>query len=302
MPFITSENRLVPIVVVRAAAPEAALPNVPTFKEVGLEPVNRLAYYGILRPQGPAEGDCRQGACAGVKSRRVQDPAVRRRIEDTGSLIIGQQARRSSRRRSRPSTRSTRRSSKKRPSSSWTRWPASLATRNKPPAFPGGFFFCYLAAHDRSRHRTHSRDRRIHRRPVAGGGPVRSNTLAAYRRDLTLFAQWLRQQARRPPRSKPTHRARPERLHGRAPVHANAARPALGQPPSDRLQALLSVGVCASAASWPTVDHHACMPARPSMPLRGAQDAERRRKWTALLDAPDVGARHWACAIARCWS
>jgi tripartite-type tricarboxylate transporter receptor subunit TctC len=84
MPFI-KENRLVPIVV---AAPQRLkeLPNVPTFQEVGLEPVNRMAYYGIYGPKGlPPEvvAKIHEGV---VKV--LQDPAVRKRIEDTGSIVV----------------------------------------------------------------------------------------------------------------------------------------------------------------------------------------------------------------------
>jgi tripartite-type tricarboxylate transporter receptor subunit TctC len=84
LPFI-KENRLVPIVV---AAPQrlAVLPNVPTFKEVGLEPVNRMAYYGIYGPKGMPK-DIVDKINAGVR-KALEDPAVRKRIEDTGSLIV----------------------------------------------------------------------------------------------------------------------------------------------------------------------------------------------------------------------
>ena len=85
LPFI-QQKRLIPIVV---AAPQrlAVLPDVPTFKEVGLEPVNRMAYYGILGPKGLPK-EVVDKVSAGVK-KALEDPAVRRRIEDTGSLIIG---------------------------------------------------------------------------------------------------------------------------------------------------------------------------------------------------------------------
>ena len=84
LPFIQT-GRLVPIVL---AAPQrlTQLPNVPTFKEVGLEPVNRMAYYGIYGPKGLPK-DVVDKINAGVR-KALEDPAVRRRIEDTGSLIV----------------------------------------------------------------------------------------------------------------------------------------------------------------------------------------------------------------------
>jgi tripartite-type tricarboxylate transporter receptor subunit TctC len=84
LPFI-KDGRLVAIVV---AAPQrlAALPNVPTFKEVGLEPVNRMAYYGIYAPKGTPKEVVDKVSAAAKKA--LEDANVRKRIEETGSLVV----------------------------------------------------------------------------------------------------------------------------------------------------------------------------------------------------------------------
>ena len=84
LPFI-KEKRLTALVV---AAPQRvpALPDVPTFKELGLESVNRMAYYGIIGPKGLPK-DIVDKINAAVR-KVVQDPAIRKRIEETGSIIM----------------------------------------------------------------------------------------------------------------------------------------------------------------------------------------------------------------------
>jgi tripartite-type tricarboxylate transporter receptor subunit TctC len=84
LPFV-KDGRLVAVAV---AAPQRLpmLPNVPTFKELGLEPVNRMAYYGIHAPKGlPPE---LVSKIWGSVKKTLELPDVRKRIEDTGSIIV----------------------------------------------------------------------------------------------------------------------------------------------------------------------------------------------------------------------
>ena len=78
-------NRLIPLAV---AAPQrlTALPNVSTFEELGLELVNRMACYGILSPKGLPKDMVDTINAATRKA--LQDQAVRKRIEDTGSVVL----------------------------------------------------------------------------------------------------------------------------------------------------------------------------------------------------------------------
>ncbi len=77
------------LVAMAVASPERLpeLPGVPTFKELGLEPVNRPAFYGIYGPKGMSKELVQKLNTALLKV--LQDPVVVKRIEATGSKVIG---------------------------------------------------------------------------------------------------------------------------------------------------------------------------------------------------------------------
>ncbi|WP_407926167.1 tripartite tricarboxylate transporter substrate binding protein BugE [Aquariibacter albus] len=85
LPFI-KQGRLKAIVVASAER-VSVLPEVPTFADVGLPAVNRMAFYGIHGPKGlPQEVVDKIHAAV---SKTLADPSVRQRIEATGSVIVG---------------------------------------------------------------------------------------------------------------------------------------------------------------------------------------------------------------------
>ena len=83
-PYI-KDGRLLPMVI---ASPKRlnSLPHVPNFAEVGLAPVNRMAFYGLMGPAGMPK-EAVEKIHAGVL-KVLQDPVVRKRIEDVGAIII----------------------------------------------------------------------------------------------------------------------------------------------------------------------------------------------------------------------
>ena len=84
LPYIR-EKKLIPIVV-SAPSRIAEFPDVPTFKEVGLEQVNRMAYYGLWAPKGTPDKviDKVNAAVRQV----LADPQVKQRIEKLNSLVV----------------------------------------------------------------------------------------------------------------------------------------------------------------------------------------------------------------------
>jgi len=84
LPYI-QQGRLIPIVVA-AEKRVAPLPNVPTLAEVGVPEVNRMAFYGIYGPKGLPRDVVTKVHDAVKKT--LDDPEVRDRIEQTGSIVI----------------------------------------------------------------------------------------------------------------------------------------------------------------------------------------------------------------------
>ena len=84
LPFVKA-GKLVPIAVT-APSRISELPNVPTFAELGLAPLNQMSDFGILGPKGLSK-EVVDVVNAAVR-RAVNQPDVRKRIEDSGAVVV----------------------------------------------------------------------------------------------------------------------------------------------------------------------------------------------------------------------
>jgi tripartite-type tricarboxylate transporter receptor subunit TctC len=64
-----------------------ALPDVPTFAEVGLKEINNMAWYGLVGPAALPRDIGQKVHAAAVKT--LNDPEVRKRLADGGSFVDG---------------------------------------------------------------------------------------------------------------------------------------------------------------------------------------------------------------------
>lgn len=64
-----------------------AMPDIPTFAEVGLADVNNVAWYGLVAPANTSPAIVKRVRDAAVKA--LKDPAISARLKETGSLIDG---------------------------------------------------------------------------------------------------------------------------------------------------------------------------------------------------------------------
>ena len=85
LPFIKS-GKLRAIAVMSDHRVEA-LPDVPTFAEVGLKDVNNMAWYGIVGPPGLSRDIVQRVHAASVKT--LADPDTKKRLAEGGSYVDG---------------------------------------------------------------------------------------------------------------------------------------------------------------------------------------------------------------------
>lgn len=87
LPHVVADPKRLVAIAVAAEERLPAIRDVPTFKELRLPEVNRVAFYGIAGPRGLNRSIIDTLNAAVMKT--IADPQVRMMIENTGSVVIG---------------------------------------------------------------------------------------------------------------------------------------------------------------------------------------------------------------------